>query len=58
LKIISLVKKQKPCKRLLTSVVPIGFEPMAAGLENLCSIQLSYGTGMINESANLRKEII
>lgn len=27
-----------------TLVVPIGFEPMAAGLENLCSIQLSYGT--------------
>ena len=26
------------------SVIPIGFEPMAASLENLCSIQLSYGT--------------
>jgi hypothetical protein len=25
-------------------VVPLGFEPRAAGLENLCSIQLSYGT--------------
>lgn len=24
-------------------VTPIGFEPMAASLENLCSIQLSYG---------------
>lgn len=27
-----------------SSVVPLGFEPRAAGLENLCSIQLSYGT--------------
>ena len=27
-----------------TFVVPLGFEPRAAGLENLCSIQLSYGT--------------
>jgi len=25
-------------------VVPLGFEPRAAGLENLCSIQLSYRT--------------
>ncbi len=25
-------------------MIPIGFEPMAASLENLCSIQLSYGT--------------
>ncbi len=25
-------------------VIPAGFEPAAAGLENLCSIQLSYGT--------------
>ena len=24
-------------------VIPIGFEPMTASLENLCSIQLSYG---------------
>lgn len=28
----------------LKLVVPFGFEPKAAGLENRCSIQLSYGT--------------
>lgn len=39
-------------------VVPLGFEPRAAGLENLCSIQLSYGTKCKNESAKVEKEII
>ena len=31
----------------LSIVVPLGFEPRAAGLENLCSIQLSYGTSLL-----------
>ena len=47
-------------------VVPIGFEPMAAGLENRCSIQLSYGTilsklalvKLFFEIAKVKKEII
>ncbi len=33
-----------------TLVVPLGFEPRAAGLENLCSIQLSYGTNCVSPS--------
>lgn len=47
-------------------VVPLGFEPRAAGLENLCSIQLSYGTKMLRNRvkaqffkyAKVKKEII
>lgn len=47
-------------------VVPLGFEPRAAGLENLCSIQLSYGTklpknrvkALFFKYAKVKKEII
>ncbi len=42
--------------RLFNFVVPLGFEPRAAGLENLCSIQLSYGTVFLKRSAKLIKE--
>lgn len=40
-------KKRRTDTKILyqsSLVVPLGFEPRAAGLENLCSIQLSYGT--------------
>jgi hypothetical protein len=30
-------------------VIPFGFEPKAYGLENRCSIQLSYGINMLND---------
>jgi hypothetical protein len=36
-------------------VIPIGFEPMAPGLGNLCSIQLSYGTGVRIKKRETRK---
>ena len=40
-------------------VVPLGLEPRAYGLENRCSIQLSYGIKqkkLINQSENLISE--
>lgn len=41
--------------RLFNFVVPLGFEPRAAGLENLCSIQLSYGTGCAKTRGKVNK---
>jgi hypothetical protein len=41
-------------KAYLMSVVPLGFEPRAAGLENLCSIQLSYGTACFLKHAKVK----
>lgn len=41
--------------RLFNFVVPLGFEPRAAGLENLCSIQLSYGTSFVKTKGKVNK---
>ena len=43
-------KKREDFSSLAYQVPPIGFEPMTYGLENRCSIQLSYG-GIINLKA-------
>ena len=51
-------RKKALLTRLFPFVVPLGFEPRAAGLENLCSIQLSYGTRPGLQDAKLIKEIL
>ena len=55
-------KQKKPSNYLLGFVVPAGLEPAAYGLENRCSIQLSYGTISLNclpifGDANKQKKI-
>lgn len=56
LKINEMLRNNKGCahekvRDLHSLVPPIGFEPMTYGLENRCSIQLSYG-GIINKMIN------
>jgi hypothetical protein len=52
------LKNSEVFKGLSCVVVPLGFEPRAAGLENLCSIQLSYGTifWIFSISCNAQKQ--
>ena len=55
-KITAICKTAKALEsRLFNFVVPLGFEPRAAGLENLCSIQLSYGTGSVKTKRKVNK---
>ena len=49
------IKKASSHKEAFLSVRPLGFEPKTYGLENRCSIQLSYGRIIRQKYKNIPK---